>query len=164
MEQAYCEWSVKRKKTVMTTILKIIAILVVVALCLSTMLLPWFAILGVAAAGLLIWYWPRFDVMLEYVYCDGQLDFDQIFGGEKRNTALRIEIEDADVIAANDSSKMDGYRHLPVKDFSSGEEGAKVYAIATKLPGSEQKMVILFEPSEKMLDMMYAKCPRTVEK
>ena len=164
MEQAYCEWSVKKRKTVMTTVLKIISILVVIALVLSTMLFTWFAILGVAAAGFLIWYWPRFDVMLEYVYCDGQLDFDQIFGGEKRKTALRIEIEDADVIAVKDSPRMDGYRHLPVKDFSSGEPDAKVYAIATKLPESEAKMVILFEPSEKMLDMMYAKCPRTVEK
>ncbi|MEE3467153.1 MAG: hypothetical protein VZQ83_01810 [Eubacterium sp.] len=164
MEQAYCEWSVKKRKTVMTTVLKIVSILIVVGLVLSTMLFTWFAILGVAAAGFLIWYWPRFDVMLEYVYCDGQLDFDQIFGGEKRKTALRIEIEDADVVAVKDSPRLDGYRHLPVKDFSSGDPDKKVYAIATKLSDGDAKTVILFEPSDKMLDMMYAKCPRTVEK
>ena len=103
--------------------------------------------------------------MTEYIYCDGQLDFDQIYGGEKRKNALRIEIEDADVIAPMDSSRMDGYRHLSVKDFSSREPDAKLYGIATKLPGgSDTKYVIVFEPNEKMLDMMRAKCPRTVEK
>ena len=165
MEQTYCEWSVKRRKTVMTTVIKILAIMAVVALILSTLLFAWFAILGVIAAGALIWYWPRFDVMLEYIYCDGQLDFDQIFGGEKRKNALRIEIEDADVIAPMTSSRMDGYRHLPVKDFSSREPEAKLYGIATKLSGEgDAKTVLVFEPSEKMLEMMHAKCPRIVEK
>lgn len=164
MESAYCEWSVKRQKTVLTVVLKVLLIVVVVLCIASTMLLAWLAILGVAAAAFAIWYWPRFDVMIEYVYCDGQLDFDQIFGGEKRKNALRIEIEDADVIAPIDSNRLDGYRHLPKKDFSSQMPDAKVYGIATKIGNSEDKTVILFEPNEKMLDMMALKCPRTVEK
>ena len=102
--------------------------------------------------------------MIEYVYCDGQLDFDQIYGGEKRKNALRIEIEDADVIAPIGSSRLDGYRHLGKKDFSSKEADARLYGIATKLEGSNDKTVIIFEPSDKMLDMMAAKCPQTVEK
>ncbi len=164
MEQAYCEWSVKRQKTVATLVLKILMVMAVVALILLTLVMTWFAVLGVVAAGFLIWYWPRFDVMIEYIYCDGQLDFDQIFGGEKRKNALRIEIEDADMIAPIDSARLDGYRHLSVKDFSSKAEGAKLYGIATRMPGREDKCMIVFEPSEKMLDMMRAKCPRTVEK
>ena len=164
MESAYCEWSVKRKKTVMTTMLKILLIVFVVICIASTLILAWLAILGVAAAGFAIWYWPRFDVMIEYIYCDGQLDFDRIFGGEKRKNALRIEIEDADVIAPIDSSRLDGYRHLSTKDFSSGMPDAKIYGIVAKTGKSEEKTVILFEPNEKMLDMMALKCPRTVEK
>ncbi len=164
MEQAYCEWSVKRQKTAATLILKILMVIAVVALILLTLVMTWFAVLGVVAAGFLIWYWPRFDVMIEYIYCDGQLDFDQIFGGEKRKNALRIEIEDADMIAPIDSARLDGYRHLSVKDFSSKAEGAKLYGIATRMPERDDKYMIIFEPSEKMLDMMRAKCPRTVEK
>ena len=165
MEQTYCEWSVKRHKTVMSTVVKILMILVVVGLILSTLLFTWFAILGVIGAGFLIWYWPRFDVMIAYIYCDGQLDFDQIFGGEKRKNALRIEIEDADVIAPMTSSRMDGYRHLPVKDFSSREPEAKLYGIAIKQAGEgDAKVVLVFEPNDRMLEMMYAKCPRIVEK
>ncbi len=102
--------------------------------------------------------------MWEYVYVDGQIDFDEIFGGEKRKTVLRIEIEEADAVAPVDSEKLAGYRHLPVKNFTSLEEGARVYGIATKLSGKEEKVLILFEPSDKMLDMMSEKSPRTVTK
>ena len=119
---------------------------------------------GVAAGVALIWYWPRFKVEWEYVYCDGQLDFDMIQGGEKRKHILRIEIEDADVIAPWDSPKMDGYRHLPVKDYSSLRQDANVYALATRMEGQEEKIVIKFEPTERMIDMMHTKCPNIVEK
>ncbi|MBO6108429.1 MAG: hypothetical protein J6P16_03380 [Eubacterium sp.] len=165
MEQAYCECAVKRKKTVMTLVIKILFVVIVVLLMLSTMLLPWFAILGVAAAGFLIWYWPRFDIMWEYVYCDGQIDFDRIMGGEKRKTDLRIEIEDADVIAPADSDDIKRFHDWPTKSFISLEEGARIYGIATRNPkDNTKKLLILFEPNDKMLDMMYSKCPRTVHK
>ena len=164
MEQTYCEWLVRRRKTVFSIILKVLMIAAVVGLMVSTIVFAWFAILGVAAAAFLIWYWPRFDVSIEYIYCDGQIDFDQIFGGEKRKTALRIELEDADVVAPKDSERLAGCQHLPVKDFGSREPEARVYGIATKTPGSEDKILIWFEPSDKMLDMMAAKCPRIVEK
>ncbi|HAK57353.1 MAG TPA: hypothetical protein DCP06_00060 [Lachnospiraceae bacterium] len=164
MEQAYAEASCKRKKTVMITALKIVLVVIVVLIMLSTILLAWFAIIGVVAAGALIWYWPRFDVMWEYVYCDGQLDFDQILGGEKRKTVLRIEIEDADVIAPIGSERLDGYRHIPVKNYTSLEKDANVYGVAVRIGKNDEKTLIMFEPSEKMIDLMHSKCPRTVEK
>ncbi|MBQ4463145.1 MAG: hypothetical protein II915_01885 [Eubacterium sp.] len=164
MEQSYAEATAQRKKTTGGVVLKVVWIIAIVALLACMIITTWLAILGVAAGVALFWYWPRFDVMWEYVYCDGQLDFDQIFGGEKRKNALRIEIEDADVIAPIDSNRLDGYRHLPKKDFSSQMPDAKIYGIATKIGNSEDKTVILFEPNEKMLDMMALKCPRTVEK
>ncbi|MBO4395486.1 MAG: hypothetical protein J5819_03975 [Eubacterium sp.] len=164
MESTYCEWSVKRRKTVASLVIKVLMIAVVIALMLSTVILPWFAIGGLVAAGFVIWYWPRFDIMWEYVYVDGQIDFDEIFGGEKRKTVLRIEIEEADAVAPADSEKLAGYRHLPVKNFTSLEEGARVYGIATRIPGKEEKVLIMFEPSDKMLDMIRDKAPRIIER
>lgn len=164
MEQAYAEATAKQSKSIATAIIKVMLVITVVLVMLSTLLMAWLAILGVAAAALVIWYWPRFDIMWEYIYCDGQLDFDQIFGGEKRKNYLRIEIEDADVVAPIDSARLDGYRHLPVKDCSSRNEDASVYVIVTSLPGRDAKTMLLFEPSEKMLGMMHAKCPNIVEK
>lgn len=48
--------------------------------------------IGVAAIFALIWYWPRFKIEWEYVFCDGQLDFDMIQGanGVKIFCALRL--------------------------------------------------------------------------
>ena len=119
-------------------------------------------LIGVAAIFGLIWYWPRFRVEWEYVFCDGQLDFDMIQGGERRKNILRIEIEDADAIAPIQSTKLDGYRHLEVRDYSSMNEKANVYGIATRLPEKEEKVMILFEPTSRMVELMQKKCPEIV--
>ncbi len=162
MEQSYAEATAQRKKTTGGVVLKVVWIIAIVALLACMIITTWLAILGVAAGVALFWYWPRFDVMWEYVYCDGQLDFDQIFGGEKRKTALRIEIENADVVAPSDSDRLAGYKQLPVKDYSSLEDDAKKYVVVIKLPDKDAKVMIIFEPSEKMVEMMHAKCPNTV--
>ena len=98
----------------------------------------------------------------EYVFCDGQLDFDMIQGGERRKNILRIEIEDADAVAPIQSTKLDGYRHLEVRDYSSMNEKANVYGIATRLPEKEEKVMILFEPTSRMVELMQKKCPEIV--
>ena len=161
MEQAYCEAVCERKKSVTTTALKAVLIIVIVLLLLSSVIIPWIAIFGVAGAIALIWYWPRFNVTWEYVYCDGQIDFDQILGGEKRKTKLRIEIEDADVIAPYGSDRLGGYQQISTKDYSSLDAEAPKFVIVTKAPKDEGKVKIVFEPSDKMLDMMRTKCPHT---
>ena len=140
MEQSYAEANAKKKTTGSVIALKI----------------------GVAAIFGLIWYWPRFRVEWEYVFCDGQLDFDMIQGGERRKNILRIEIEDADAIAPIQSTKLDGYRHLEVRDYSSMNEKANVYGIATRLPEKEEKVMILFEPTSRMVELMQKKCPEIV--
>lgn len=165
MEQSYAEANAKKKMTgaviALKTILIVLVILIFVATILSRIRL--LVLLGVAAVFGLIWYWPRFKVEWEYVFCDGQLDFDMIQGGERRKNILRIEIEDADVIAPVDSHRLDGYRHLDVRDYSSMKENAKLYGIATRLPEKEDKVLILFEPTSRMIDLMHKKCPDIVE-
>ena len=165
MEQSYAEVSVKRKRSIGSIILQALAVIVVLILFFASMIGVRFAIVVLVAAGAaLLWFWPRFKTEWEYVFCDGQLDFDKIFGGERRKHILRLELEHVDVVAPLDSSRLDGYRHLAVKDFSSMMSGAKLYGIATRLPNQEEKVLILFEPNERMIDMMYAKRPNVVEK
>ena len=165
MEQSYAEANAKKKTTGGVIALKAILIVLVVLIFLATIIsgIRLLVLLGVAAVFGLIWYWPRFKVEWEYVFCDGQLDFDMIQGGERRKNILRIEIEDADVIAPVDSHRLDGYRHLDVRDYSSMKEEANVYGIATRLPEKEDKVIILFEPTGRMIDLMHKKCPDIVE-
>lgn len=169
MEQSYAEANAKKKVTGATVALKMILIALVVVVFLASILgaiqtgFHLIIFIGVAAIFLLVWYWPRFKGEWEYVFCDGQLDFDMIQGGEKRKNILRIEIEDADVIAPIDSNRLDGYRHLSIRDYSSMREDAKIYGIATRLPEKQEKVVILFEPTTRMVELMHKKCPEIVE-
>ena len=102
MEQAYAEASVKRINSPQIKFLKGFLIAGVVILALIALLSrnSIMLVIGVAVTGVLIWYWPRFNVTWEYVYCDGQIDFDAIFGMDKRKSNLRIDLDDADIIAA----------------------------------------------------------------
>ncbi len=165
MEQLYAESSVKQKTTAKVMVLKTILIIGIVLLLgigfLSGKTL--LALLSIVAVIALVWYWPRFKVEWEYVFCDGQLDFDQILGGQKRKTILRVELDDADVIAPMASPRMDGYRHLPVRDFSSLSPEAEKYGIAIRLEGKEEKAVLVFEPNEKMIKMINTKFPNKTE-
>ena len=168
MEQSYAEANAKKKTTGSVIALKIILIILVILVFLASILISistkinLLVLIGVAAIFGLIWYWPRFRVEWEYVFCDGQLDFDMIQGGERRQNILRIEIEDADAIAPIQSTKLDGYRHLEVRDYSSMNEKANVYGIATRLPEKEEKVMILFEPTSRMVELMQKKCPEIV--
>lgn len=168
MEQSYAEANAKKKTTGSVIALKIILIILVILVFLASILISistkinLLVLIGVAAIFGLIWYWPRFRVEWEYVFCDGQLDFDMIQGGERRKNILRIEIEDVDAIAPIQSTKLDGYRHLEVRDYSSMNEKANVYGIATRLPEKEEKVMILFEPTSRMVELMQKKCPEIV--
>lgn len=165
MEQLYAESSVKQKTTGKVIFLKIVLIIGVILLFAIGFLsgITLLTLLSIAAIIGLIWYWPRFKVEWEYVFCDGQLDFDQILGGERRKTKLRIELEDADVIVPMDSHRMDGYRHLPVIDYSSLRQEVVKYGIVIRLEGKEDKTVLVFEPGKKMLDMIQTKFPGKTE-
>ncbi len=164
MEQSYVEANAKKKTTVKVVALKIVLVIGVILLLMTTMFSRFLLVFGLAAAVFLFWYWPRFKEEWEYVFCDGQLDFDIIQGGERRKHKLRIEIENADVIAPMSSSRMDGYRHLKVVDYTSLRSDARIYGIATRISDEGEKVVILFEPNDRMLEAMYYKCPNIVEK
>ncbi|MCH5265539.1 MAG: hypothetical protein J1F02_06545 [Lachnospiraceae bacterium] len=166
MEQSYAEANAKKRTTPGVIALKGILIVLVIFIFLAALLSGYrlIVLVGAAAIVALVWYWPRFRVEWEYVYCDGQLDFDMIQGGEKRKNILRIEIEDADVVAPFDSERLAGYRHLIVRDYSSLRPEAKAYGVVTRLEGKEEKILIKFEPTERMVEMMHTKCPNIVEK
>lgn len=169
MEQSYAEANAKKKVTGASVALKMTLILLVILVFTASVLgamqtgINIIVFIGVAAIFALIWYWPRFKIEWEYVFCDGQLDFDMIQGGERRKNILRIEIEEADVVAPIQSHRLDGYRHLEVKDYSSMREDAAIYGIATRLSEQKEKVVILFEPTSRMVELMHKKCPEIVE-
>ncbi len=106
---------------------------------------------------------PLFNIDWEYIFCDGQIDFDRISGGEKRKTMLKIDIDNIDIMAPERSHELDSYnnqQNLTVKDFTSKTGQGKVYCIFVSKDG--QRMKIMFEPSDTMVDYCKQKGMRKV--
>lgn len=162
MNDSYAEAGCKRKDTIGTYAIRAGLILVAVVLFLMTFRSQIAMFFGAIVIVAIIYTFPRLNIEYEYVFCDGQLDFDRISGGQKRKTLKRIEFEQVEVCAPAKSHALDGYTYNDVKviDYSSKREDAKVYAIILRDQGTVNK--ILFEPSQAMLQCMRAKAPRKV--
>ena len=164
MDGLYAEARAKKKVTIKDQLLKfgvIAGMLVCFSLGFLTMNV-FLLIFGVVFLGLTYYLLPRLHVEYEYVFCDGQLDFDKISGGMKRKNMLRIDFENLVVAAPKNSHAPDGYRHegVMIKDFTSLEKDHTVYGIV--ITGGERPMLIYFEPNEKMLAAMKQKAPRKI--
>lgn len=162
MNESYAEAGVKRSKTMKSHLIKgaIIFAIVVVFLVGTAFLGPIGTFISSIMIIASIYLFPRLNVEYEYIYCDGQLDFDRITGNSRRKNALRIDFDKVEMVAPVNSHALDNYKHmnLVTKDFSSLNADAKVYAIVCR--GERENMRILFEPSEKMLTCIKQKTPR----
>lgn len=163
MDGMYAESGCKVAKTFKSIILRVLVVAAIIitfvfAAILNAKLL---FVLGMVGGCLAVWLWPRFNIEWEYIFVDGQLDFDTISGEEKRKTRLRIDFDEVEIVAPVNSHALDAYRGIKVRNYSSLRKDARVYAVVAKI-GEEGLCKILFEPSDKMLDMMKQKSPRKV--
>jgi len=164
MDGLYAEARAKKKVTLKDNIIKVLLIGGMIG-SFGVGFLGGSMILFIVGLVLLFvgyYFLPRLATEYEYVFCDGQVDFDRISGGARRKTMLRVDFEKLVVIAPKNSHALDGYRHngVEVKDFSSLEENAKVYGMV--ISGGEKQTMIYFEPNEKMLAAMKQKAPRKI--
>jgi hypothetical protein len=160
MNELYAEAGVKRKETAGTYAIRILLIFAAVLLfiiSLSNQIMLFVAAIVIVG---IFYFFPRLSLEYEYVFCDGQLDFDKIMGKSKRKNALKIDFEQVEVMAPQGSHALDSYNHIKcdVKDFSSGNKEATPYVIIYRQ--GEKNLKILFEPNEKMLNCIKMKNPR----
>lgn len=162
MEELYAEAGCKPKMTGKYLAMKAGAIALGVAFVFCALFIPNMIIRLIAALGVVgvIYVFPMLNIEYEYIFCDGQVDFDKIMGGAKRKTALKIDFEDVEVVAPVDSDSVLAHKNVVVKDFTSKDSSKRVYAIIGKV--GEKNMKILFEPTEKMIETMRNKSPRKV--
>ena len=77
---------------------------------------------------------------------------------------MRVDIENAEVIAPSNSDSIKAYNNnnrIKVKDFSSYDSNVRTYSMIVSKSGELYK--IIFEPSERMLKSMKYKQPRKVK-
>ncbi len=162
MEGNYCEARVVKKVTSKDTMIKagLIALAVVGAIMALWFGQLLFLLITVAAVIAILVVFPRLKVEYEYVFCDGQLDFDRIINGEKRKHAARLDFDNLVVMAPKGSKALDGYMRNGVLtyDFTSHDTYAKVWAIVTSTGGISK--VYFCEPDAGMLQRMKQKAMR----
>jgi len=165
MTGSYTEASVKRKAGISGYFAKLgmvllIGLLFFVGLMAQQQILTFVAIGLGCVAGFVIF--PKFNTEYEYIFCDGQIDFDRISGGESRKTIMKIDMDNVEILAPETSHELDKYGNADVKirDFSSHDADAKRYCIITS--DDKNRVKIIFEPSEKMIELAKQKAPRKV--
>lgn len=163
MEGSYAEAGVKKKDTLTMIAIRIAMIVVAVLLFLMAFYNQLMMLLAAGLICLDILLIPLMKVDYEYIFCDGQLDFDRINGGARRKHILRVDLEETEIVAPKNSHALDEYRRNGegiVKDFTSGRDTGKVYVIIARQNG--QLIKVMFEPSEKMISCMKNKAPRKI--
>lgn len=166
MQEIYSETYLKAKISGKRMFVRILLIaLAAIALFIGVMAMMFLRtalvfVVMVIVAGIIYFLMPTNKVAYEYIFVDGQIDFDRILGGERRKTMKRTDLEKVEVVAPEDSHKLDAYRHLPLVDYSSGFATDRHYiAVSTSEQGNE---LIRFTPDEKMLSMMRMKAPSKI--
>ena len=171
MNSLYCETFVKRKNTGTVYLAKagvVFAALLLVALAVlfggSGMIGYIFMMLAALSVVGVFYVMKMFNVDYEYIFCDGQIDFDVISGGERRKTKLRVDFDNLDVMAPISSHELDSLSNRQVKvfDFTSREPDAKRYVLFARDSKNQQQVKVIFEPDEKMVSYSKQKAPRKV--
>ena len=103
----------------------------------------------------LIYFLPNPHVDYEYVFVDGQIDFDRIIAENSRKTMCRTDLEKTEVVAPEGSHSLDPFQTLPLQDYSSGNEEDRHYIIVAK--GEKGNIKIRFTPDERLLEQMKMK-------
>ena len=103
----------------------------------------------------MIYFLPNPHIDFEYVFVDGQIDFDRIIAENARKNMCRTDLEKTEVVAPEGSHYLDGFQNLPIQDYSSRNEEDRQYIIVAK--GEKGNIKIRFTPDERLLDQMKTK-------
>lgn len=102
----------------------------------------------------------RMDVEYEYIYFNGDLDIDKIMNKESRKRVFSTNIKEMEVIAPSGSQEVLGCQHIKAIDLSTCNPESKTYEMVTSFKG--ERVRLIFEPDEKMLNAMRDMAPRKV--
>ena len=162
MNETYAELVVKRKETAQTMLIRVALIVSAVLAFLLTMSNSILVTIAALYAASLFYIIPRLKYEYEYIYCDGQIDFDKIMGKSSRKNSMKVQFEHVVAMAPKGSHALDGYAHIKTKekDFTSKDPNKKPYVLIVKNNDSVTK--VLFEPNQTIIDMIKYKYPRIV--
>ena len=162
MKQSYAETVVKREKTLVTIGLGTLMVLGIIIGIILLFTRGFLSLLGAVIIVAIIYSFPMLNVEYEYIFVDGQLDFDRVTGNSKRKRIMRIDLDQVEIIAPVTSNALDSYKKVKYeeKDYSSRSRESKPYVIIASADNRMYK--ILFEPDEGMINTIRQKSPRKI--
>lgn len=112
-------------------------------------------LLAVVVDIVLIYFLPNPHVDYEYVFVDGQIDFDRIIADTNRKSMRRTDLDKTEVVAPEGSHELDPFQNLKTEDYSSGNPEDRHYILVAK--GDKGNIKIRFTPNEHLLEQMKMK-------
>ncbi len=164
MNDTYVEVMVNRKTSPLLGVARIVLYALVIVCFLLGIVGSGVFLVGAVAFALVAYFvLPNFDLEYEYLYVDKEISIDKIMSKEKRKHVMNVDLNKMEIIAPLTSHELDSYKARGVKiyDFSSKEEGNKVYAIVYE-NGQEGTVMVNIEPNEEMLRAIKNVFPRKV--
>lgn len=107
-----------------------------------------------------VFFFGRMNVEYEYTFFMGDLDVAKVTNKSTRKKLFAINLKDVDVIAPTGAPELLGYQRLKKLDCTTSTPGNKTYELVGKK--GEDKVRLLFEPSEDLLQAMHRMEPRKV--
>lgn len=166
MADTFVECLVQRRTPAYAALVKSVMIALIVVSFFLAMLGSFFifAITILLVVGA-IFLFPTFSVEYEYVFLGDELDVDAIMNRAKRKSKGKYLMSRVETVAMKNSSEIRPILENPKSQYqvvdyttNNGDEG--VYAMIYS--DEKGKQVILFEPSEKLLNAMKYSSPRKV--
>lgn len=142
----------RRQKRILLILLCIVLLVVDVFILHSAIGL----FLVVVADVLIIVFLPTNHIAYEYVFIDGQIDFDCIYAGSGRKNLAKADLDVTEVVAPEGSHELDSYQQIKLEDLSSGHAEDKHYVIVYREESGTTRK-IKFTPDETLLENMKMK-------
>lgn len=160
MSEYMTEQLVKRKTTVKDTAIKFgLIALTALSLLLSGNII--FMVLFVVLLIVDYYVLRRMDVEYEYTYFSGELDIAKVMNKQFRKEVFSTNVkEDMELVAPSDHGDLNYHQVAKTLDFSSKYSEKKTYTMVTLYKG--QKVKVIFEPNEKLLNNLRDTAPRKV--
>lgn len=160
MNEYMTEQLVKKKTTVKDTAIKFgLIALTVLSLLLSGNTI--FMILFLVLLFVDYYVLRRMDVEFEYTYFDGSIDIAKVMNKQFRKELFSTNIkEDMEIVAPSEHGDLKYHKVEKTLNYSSMIPKNKTYTMVTSHKG--QKIKVIFEPNEKMLNAMRDVAPRKV--
>ena len=158
----YCEACVKKHNSFFKKLMEMLwVVLTIYLVFFSLFIIQSVSLILIAIIDviLVILFLPSFMFQeYEIIFCDGQIDIDVIRRGRKRKHIRRYDLVNADIVAHISDKRLKDYIIDWKKDYSSGIKSDNTYALV--LRNNDRHGMVIFEPTDRMLECIKNKMPR----